>query len=107
MPKEKDIAKKIRKLIEDRGGLVYKNYGSIYSVSGLPDFFCCYHGLFLALEIKAPGKVPTECQLARIKQINDAGGYAIWTDNIEKVEEWLKGVNKENIIKIKNLKKTL
>jgi len=49
------------------------------------DFLGCYKGHFFAIETKRPGKVPTDRQVATMQRINDAGGYAIWGDSIERI----------------------
>lgn len=47
---------------------------------------------FWALELKAPRKKPDEDQLAFLAEVNAAGGYSYWTDDIhkaiDKLREW-------------------
>jgi len=49
------------------------------------DFLGCYKGRFFAIETKRPGEVPTPRQTATMQWIKDAGGFAIWGDNIEHI----------------------
>lgn len=44
-------------------------------------------GKFLAIEVKRPGGKPTPAQLEFIKNINDNGGLAFWTDSLDDVME--------------------
>jgi len=53
------------------------------------DFLCCIRGRFVAIETKAKGKTPTPLQVLTLRQINAAGGFGIWTDNIEKLKDAL------------------
>lgn len=54
-----------------------------FGKSGL-DFTVCFYGFFLAIETKAPGKVPTPRQENTIRDIRAAGGRALVVDSIEK-----------------------
>ncbi len=49
------------------------------------DFLGCCKGRFFAIETKRPGEVPTARQMMVMQQIKDAGGFAIWGDNIEHI----------------------
>lgn len=44
------------------------------------DFWCCYRGIFFAIETKAPGKTPTPRQLITIAQVRKAGGMVFVID---------------------------
>jgi len=50
------------------------------------DYVCCFRGLYIAIEAKAPGKKPTEQQFKTMAKIRNAGGYAFVVDGPEKVE---------------------
>lgn len=67
---------RIKKLLNKYG--VYSHM-PVQNGMGAPtlDFVCCYNGLYLAIEAKAPGKKPTERQLKTMSQISKAGGVAI------------------------------
>ena len=49
-----------------------------FGKSGTPDIVACVHGHFVSIEVKREGKEPTPLQLARIRQIKDAGGSGYW-----------------------------
>lgn len=54
-----------------------KIHGGPYQSAGIPDLIMCIDGWFIALEVKRPkGPGATPIQLAKIEQINRAGGIA-------------------------------
>lgn len=62
--------------------------------AGTSDIIACSpRGEFLALEVKAPGKKPTEYQLAFLKRIADLGGIDLWCDDPDDLAKWLKDNN--------------
>ncbi len=83
MPKEKLVIKKIKAFVESEGGKVYNYHGNQFSVSGFPDLVIILNGATFFVEVKALGKRPTHIQLHRIDEINEAGGWAFWTDSLE------------------------
>jgi hypothetical protein len=60
-----------------------------YGINGVPDIVGCYKGVFFAIEVKAPGKLKgvTPLQQMQINSINQAMGWAIASDDMEKVVE--------------------
>ena len=54
------------------------------------DDLCCFGGRFVAIEYKAPGKIPTTRQQFVMGEIRRAGGIAIWGDSAEQIVEKLK-----------------
>jgi len=60
-----------------------------YGVNGVPDLVGCYRGVFFAIEVKAPGKMKgvTALQQMQITAINQAQGWAIATDDLDRVVE--------------------
>jgi hypothetical protein len=50
---------------------------------GIPDIICCYKGLFVAIETKAPGKRAnvTDNQKRIMENIRDAEGFAFVVDD--------------------------
>lgn len=59
-----------------------------YGSNGV-DRFLCIQGRFVAVELKAKGKEPTALQLQCLREVRDAGGVALWADNIEQVKWYL------------------
>jgi len=64
-------------------------------VHGIPDIICCYKGVFVGIECKAPGKVgsTTPLQKMQLRMINMALGYAIAVDNVETVKGLIRDVD--------------
>lgn len=61
--------------------------GTVYS-AGIPDLIVCYKGVFVGIEVKAPGKLTsgvTALQREQIRLINMAMGYAVAVDSLELV----------------------
>lgn len=57
-------------------------------VAGIPDIIACWHGLFLAIEVKAPGKLKnvTKLQRFQLDSIEKAGGIALAVDDVRQLE---------------------
>lgn len=58
-----------------------------YGKGGVPDRVICYKGLFVAIEVKVPGKTATVRQRTRIAEIINAGGRAEVVWSVENVRE--------------------
>lgn len=91
MPKEQDIQTSIMNYISSIGGLPVKfnNFG-IYAKAGVADILACVKGKFVAIEVKKPGGRPSALQLQFIAAVNNIGGLAFWTDNLQDVKDKLK-----------------
>jgi Holliday junction resolvase len=57
-----------------------------YGISGMPDRVACFRGRFIAIEMKSPGKVPTQLQSACIEAIGHAGGLAFYATSLDEVK---------------------
>lgn len=69
--------------------------GGPFGKIGCPDDIICWHGIFIAIEVKAPGGKPTPPQLAQLRMIIKAGGIGavlIGRDEV-KMQLILKAVN--------------
>ena len=52
---EKDITAAILRYLHSLpGSFCWKEHGGPYGTNGIPDIICCYHGRFVALEVKTP-----------------------------------------------------
>lgn len=63
-----------------------------FGSSGAPDYLLCLNGAMWGLEIKRPGKGPTEIQKKRMLAIQRAGGHAVAGTAevvIEELKRWL------------------
>lgn len=87
--KEQDVQKKIIKYLESLGAWTVKTITT--NKRGTPDIIACLNGKFVAIEVKAPGKMSTvsEIQQFQLDKITEAGGLAIASDDLEKVKNIL------------------
>lgn len=91
MTPEARVKKAIREILKELGAYYSMPIGSGYGAStGTPDFLICLSGLFIGVEAKAGKNKPTALQEKNLKQIQEAGGYAIV-------------VNEENLPELKTL----
>jgi len=88
---EQALQSKILRYLKKHG---YKSIKTIMvSVKGTSDILACSPtGLYVAIEVKAPGKMNTVSPLQKhfIKEINKRGGLAFATDNYK---EFIKRIN--------------
>lgn len=54
-----------------------KFFANRMTKTGVPDILACVNGCFLAIEVKAEHGKPSELQKYNVREINNAGGYAI------------------------------
>jgi len=59
-----------------------------YGAKGSGDIFALHRGVFVSIECKSPGKVPTDAQVAWMKRVRHHGGMAQWIDNIDQFIAW-------------------
>jgi Holliday junction resolvase len=87
----KDACKKYLKSI---GAWFFMPVSNGMGQVGIPDIICCYKGMFLAIETKAPGKRTntTPNQERVIEAIRGAGGWAIVVDNVNQLEEFITSI---------------
>lgn len=86
---EAPIVKKIAKELKKQGWWGFKTHGGADQIRGLPDLVGCYHGYFLAMEVKKPGKDATPLQAFTIQQIRLAGGIAGVVHSVEEALDLL------------------
>ena len=90
---ETPIQSSIIEYLEAQGAVDLNPKTTSYSRKGTPDISACFRGIFIAIEVKAPGKRPTELQKLRIQKIRDAGGFAFYTDNLQEVKEFINDIS--------------
>jgi hypothetical protein len=74
---EKDITAAILRYLHSLpGSFCWKEHGGPYGTNGIPDIICCYHGRFVALEVKTPEGKLSALQSVTIRKIINAGGTA-------------------------------
>lgn len=89
--KVKDACKKYLKSI---GAWFFMPVSNGMGQVGIPDIICCYKGMFIAVETKAPGKrnQTTANQDRVIEAIKGADGWAIVVDNVNQLEEFITSI---------------
>jgi hypothetical protein len=87
---EGKVKKDVRTWLKARGIWHYMPVQNGMGVVGIPDLICCWNGKFLAIETKAPGKRnnTTPNQDARIKEIQEAKGWALVVDDVKQLDEF-------------------
>jgi hypothetical protein len=85
------VKQDVKKLLVARDIWFYMPVQTGYGVGGIPDFICCWKGLFIAVECKAPGRenTTTPAQRQRITEIREHGGRAVVVSNVVDLEAWL------------------
>ena len=85
---EKDITNKILKYLKSLPECYcFKEHGGSYGSSGIPDIICCFHGLFLAFEVKTAKGKTTALQDINIRKINEACGIAVVVRSSDEVKK--------------------
>lgn len=74
MPREANIVAAIVRVAKAAGWWVMKVHGGPYQMSGVPDLLCVKDGRAVWLEVKQPGKQPTDLQRRRMNEIERVGG---------------------------------
>jgi len=85
---EAKIKAACRKWLRAQGFYVSPANAGPFGAQTLDDL-CCIRGSFVAIEYKAPGKMPTKRQTATIAEINAAGGIAFYADSVERVKKYI------------------
>lgn len=91
---ESKLQKKIIERVKRAGYYVVKTVLS--NRSGVPDLLFCAKGRFYGIEIKEPGKLPSELQKYNIEQIRRAGGYADVVYSVEQIDELISYIERED-----------
>ena len=90
------VKQAVKKLLASKGIWFYMPVQNGMGRVGIPDFICCWGGVFLAVETKAPGKInsTTANQERILAEIKDHGGIAVVVDSAQALEEILKSLEK-------------
>jgi len=88
--REKDIESYLRNKVKELGGKAYKWVSP--GNAGVPDRLICINGKIIPVELKAPGKKPTELQMKKHQELNKLGITVYVIDSKEKVDEFLRGL---------------
>lgn len=78
MAKEKSFENRIKSYLKENGCWFVKYWGGgEFTKAGIPDILCCCGGWFLGIEVKGEHGRPSPLQIHNLKQIDEAGGFAI------------------------------
>lgn len=88
------LIKKAREAGQKKYGsrlVIIKYHGSQFGEAGVSDLLCCLDGVFVAIEMKAPGKKNTTTlkQEAFMLRVRTAGGITAVCDSVEEFLETL------------------
>lgn len=91
--READIVRAILTHLRSLDGcFCWKEHGGPYGTNGIPDIICCYHGRFVAFEVKTDTGKTTKLQEAVIRKICRAGGSALIVRSVEDVKAALAAI---------------
>lgn len=82
------VKRDVKEYLAGRGMWWTMPMGTGFGKSGVPDFLVCAHGKFVAIEVKAPGRLKntTAMQKLQIAAINASGGVAVVIDDVKQLE---------------------
>lgn len=94
MTPEGKVKDKVRKILKEHNVYYFMPATGGYGKSGVPDFVCCVDGVFVGIECKANGNMPTPLQSREIDLIRAAKGYAmvIREDNTDAVHQLIREI---------------
>lgn len=88
MATEKTITNKIRAWLKQCPGVwFFKVHGGVFQTPGIPDLILCVNGIFVALEVKQPGKKATFLQAQTLARITRAKGRATVVTSLDEVKQ--------------------
>jgi hypothetical protein len=88
---EGKVKQDVKKLLHERGIWFYMPVQTGYGVGGIPDFICCWKGLFIGIECKAPGRESTTTPAQRrcLTEVREHGGRAVVVSSAVALGLWL------------------
>ena len=86
---EAEITKEIRYYLNNAGIWHYKQWQGLGSLHGISDIIGIYKGRYLAIEVKRPGKSPSDKQQAFLERVDSQGGFAICVHSWEELAKFL------------------
>lgn len=97
---ESKLVSKIRSSLQTKYNVqVLKIHGGPYQQNGISDLLCNVNGIFLALEVKVPGKKNTLTKLQQrfLDTVTEHGGYAHVVDSVEEAEGFVEVILDETL----------
>lgn len=80
---ESRIEDELSRLCGQYGIYQHKNTGR----NGIPDRLLVYNGRHWFVELKRPGKKPTELQRSVARELRSHGAVTLWADSLESVQK--------------------
>lgn len=84
------VKNEVKKILNEHGAFYTMPVTGGYGRSGVPDFICCYHGMFFTIETKhlctkflngeKDSKGPTALQLKTMQEIRNSKGITLVVD---------------------------
>lgn len=88
---ERDIVASILRFLKETPCcFAWKTHGGMYGTAGIPDVIACFHGRFVAFEVKTPTSKLTKLQEITIQKIKNAKGQAFKVTSAAEVAAMLK-----------------
>lgn len=89
---EAKVKKSIKDWLKSQGFFYFLPAGTAYGTVGVSDIIACPRGVFVAIEVKAPGKInnTTANQDKFIENVIASGGIAFAADSLDVVIEVFK-----------------
>lgn len=88
---EKKVENEIKKYLDQHKFWYFKVAASPMMPPGIPDIIACIGGLFVGIEVKAPGKLKNTSEVQKVQHelIKKAGGGIIVADSLKTFEKEL------------------
>jgi hypothetical protein len=88
---EGKVKKDVKELLHRMQIWFYMPVQTGYGVGGIPDFICCWKGIFIGIECKAPGREnrTTSMQKRTLADIREHGGRAVVVSSATELGLWL------------------
>jgi Holliday junction resolvase len=80
MTPEAKVKEKVKKILKEVGSYYFMPATGGYGKSGVPDIVACHKGKFYGIECKAGNNKPTALQYKALRDIEIAGGVALWVN---------------------------
>lgn len=114
MESEKNFENRIKSFLKNEGAWFIKYWsGGVptkegvkkFTKDGVPDILCCFEGLFMGIEVKAPKGKPSKLQLYNLRKIDEAGGFGIllYPKDFRKFKKFCHLLKEDYIVEADNL----
>jgi hypothetical protein len=87
---EGKLQEEVKKYLESKGAITYKNQATKFSKAGYPDMMVWYRGVGFLLEFKVKGNYPSVIQKAWSHKLAAAGVIDVIAYSLDQVEEVIK-----------------